>query len=333
MTTQNQNTNPAKSPQQPSPIHLLSVARRARLSELLSSKKDEALKKLATTKTYDSLVRNANLPKPEASFHEEILLMGICGILETFLTDVTTEFLACFPGALKSKEFSLEALAKKGSTSSLLREVAEKEINDLAYKAFPEMLERLQEIFNFMGQLNEQLVNEVNEIKCTRDVYVHGKGKANHIYTRKAGTFARVKLGEQLPLGKSYLESAIDKSEKLINDFFAGGPANYLQFGKVRAFKEMWEATHLNSVMQFDEAWQDGGPVFVGGENIVRPTEKAINWGWSHSEKALFDFFLGIFNSSNKNRTTDTIEALGRFPPSTREGQVIVSWMDSPFWF
>jgi len=326
----NQNVKPV---QQQSPIHLLSVARRARLRELLNSKKEEALQKLDIAKTYDASVRNAGFKKQEVNFHEEILLMGICGILETFLTDVTTEFLVCFPGALESKEFSLEALAKKGSTSTLLREVAEEEINRLAYKAFPEMLKRLQEIFNFKSQLNEQLVNEINEIKCTRDVYVHGKGKANHIYMRKTGGLARAELDKQLPLGKDYLVLAIDKSEKLINDFFGGGPENYLQFGKVKAFREMWEATHLNSVMAFDVAWEDGGPVFKGGEHIVRPTKKALAWRWSHSEKALFDFFLGIFCLSNEHRTTDTLDALGRFPPSTREGQVIVSWMDSPFWF
>lgn len=307
-------------------IHLMTVGRRATLSELLNTKKDEALNKLATAKNYDSSMRKSGLQKLEVGFHDEILLMGVCSIAEIFLTDITSEFLVCFPGGLESKQFSLESLASRGSASSLLREVAEIEINSISYKPFPEMLQRLQNIFNFKQPLNEKLVGEFNEIKCTRDVYVHGNGKANRLYIRKAGNMARAKLNDDLPLGESYISAAIDKSEELINKFFSAGPANYLKFGKVRAFREMWEASFLNMVMPFDCAWKGGG-------SIVRPTQKAIGWGWSSSEKALFDFFLGIFNFSHKELTSGLVETLGRFPPSTPEGQIIISWLDSPFYF
>jgi hypothetical protein len=320
-----------------SPLHLISVARRAHLSYNLTSKKEQAIRKLGTAQQYDESVRDAGIPKEAIEFHDEILLMGICGILETFLTDVSVEFLVCFPGEMTRKEFALEMLARKGSISGVLRESAEREINDLSYKTFPEMLARLQDIFHFKERLKESLLVELNEVKCTRDVYVHGKGIANHLYLRKAGESARVDLDRKLSLGDVYLRNAIVKSEELITAFFDSGPAKYLKFTQERAFKEMWDASLLANSMTFEDAWLDGDP--FGDDPWVRPSKKALKWCWGGSGQALFDFFRGIFcpptMMSNKERLKrlDVFEALARFPPSTPEGQIIISWMDSPFYF
>jgi hypothetical protein len=326
---------PAPRPTRPaqSAVYIFTVARRAQLGFTLKEKHDEALRKLSTARAFDASVRRAQFAPDQTTFYGEILLMGVWGVLEAFLTDIGVEHLTCFPGALQSKQFSLEGIAKSGACSTLIREAAVKEVSDLSYGTFPNMVEKLQEMFNFKHPLDGALLDELNEVKCTRDVYVHGKGLANAIYQRKAGKQARTGLDRKLPLDETYLAGAISKAEKLVNEFFAGGPANYLGFGKVRAFREMWEASCLNRMMPFEKAWEDGGPLVKGGEHVVRPTQEALHWAWSHSEKAIFDFFLAIFNPSLKQRTTDTIDALGRFSPSTPEGQIITSWMESPFWF
>lgn len=333
MTTTTKPDKTGKQPQKVNSIHLLTVGRRAHMGQLLCDKKTEALTKLSTAKSFDLSVRNARFGCQSEEFHNQILLMGVCGILENFLTDITVEFLTCYPGALESKVFSLETLANAGSVSALLEEMAEKEINALSYKSFPEMLKCFEKIFSFKKSLDEKLINDLNEIKCTRDVYIHSDGKANTVYLRKTGEFGRVRIGEKLPLGKDYLADAIVKTTALIEEFFAGGPANYSKFGRVKAFKEMWEATCLSKVIAFDEAWIDGGPIVKGGEHIVRPTQKAKDWGWSHSEKALYNFFFKIYGGPGCPTSTDTIEALVRFPPSTPEGLIIISWMHSPFVF
>ncbi len=47
------------------------------------------------------------------------------------------------------------------------------------------------------------------EVKATRDVLVHGAGVATSAYVRKAGTLARCRAGEELPLDQSYFESSL----------------------------------------------------------------------------------------------------------------------------
>src|SRR5271169_2365588 len=66
--------------------------------------------------------------------------------------------------------------------------------------------------------------------------------------------------------------------------------------------------------------------VLIGGGHIVRPTTKAIEWLWSHSEKALLDFLVGIYCPTHPALKTSAAELLGKFPPSTTEGQIIISW-------
>jgi len=110
-----------------------------------------------------------------------------------------------------------------------------------------------------------------------------------------------------------------------LSEFYRLGPGLFADRGKTVAFREMWEATRLNSLVGFDDAWK------IENAEMVRP--KTIEWLWSSSEKALYDFFLGIYSPSHPDRTTDAIEALLRWPPPYVESRVIASWMESPFTF
>lgn len=54
------------------------------------------------------------------------------------------------------------------------------------------------------------------EVKATRDIVVHGDGKANDRYVEKAGQHARVALGEVLPIDNTYFDHSIGTMKSLI---------------------------------------------------------------------------------------------------------------------
>lgn len=54
------------------------------------------------------------------------------------------------------------------------------------------------------------------EVKATRDIVVHGDGRANERYIEKAGQRARVALGEALLIDHAYFDSAIATMKSLI---------------------------------------------------------------------------------------------------------------------
>ena len=129
-------------------------------------------------------------------------------------------------------------------------------------------------------------VKIVNEIKCTRDIYVHSNGISNHTYERKVGARSRARVGHELPLTDDYLSGSKEKIEEVIKDFHNKGPSNYLEYNRVRAFEEMWNMTRLSTLVKFEDAWEKQPDGFFG--EIVVPRD--INWVWSGSEEALYQF-------------------------------------------
>jgi hypothetical protein len=63
-------------------------------------------------------------------------------------------------------------------------------------------------------QLQESLIQRYLEVKATRDVIVHGGGRASRAYLRKAGALARAVEGAVLTVDQTYCE----RSMALLND-------------------------------------------------------------------------------------------------------------------
>jgi hypothetical protein len=120
---------------------------------------------------------------------------------------------------------------------------------------------------------------------------------------------------------------SVNKVEEYLSQIYKLIPQKIKKYGRTNAFRDMWNLSYMSSVLPFDEVWE------IVDENLVRPKERAFKWGWSSSEKAAFDFFLGIYNREHPERKTDLMYAIYRWPPETSIGKVIISWMDSPFWF
>lgn len=307
-------------------MNQLSAARRARLGEELVRRHEELKGELCTADSYlISVNAGTQLGPDERHFHFASFLMGLTALLEAYLADVSTEILIAFPGHIRDKQLTLDTVVNCGSILLVIEEAAVRTVRDTAYRRFPETVATMLGWFDKSAALDPKLLSLVNEVKCTRDAYTHGSGVATHLYIDKAGTEARAKQGEPLPLGESYVSSALTVVSQLIDDFYAQGPDRYAHYGKAKALEEMWNATCLSRLVPFSKAWR------VEGQDMVRPSDP--EWLWSSSEQALYDFFLGIYNARYPTRKVDAFEALRCWSPRTPEGRVILSWMESPFWF
>jgi len=304
----------------------LTVARRARLGETLADRYDQLKGELKVADSYLRAVGQAAELAPEARrFHLASFLMGLQALLEAYMADVSTEFLIAFPGHIRDKQLSLDALLKSGSVVGAIEEAAARTIRDATYRRFPDMAGTMLGWFNNSAPLDAKLLALVNEVKCTRDAYTHGGGVATSIYVDKTGSEARAEPGRLLPLTEHYVCSALERVSQFVDEFHAKGSSRYLSYGKAKAIEEMWNATCLSRLVPFAKAWR------IEKDDMVRPLDP--DWLWSSSEEALYHFFLGIYNVRYPTRTVDAFEALRRWSPGTPEGRVILSWMESPFWF
>jgi hypothetical protein len=307
-------------------VNQLTVARRARLAETFVERYDRIRQALGIADTYvRSVGREVQLAPEARRFHWASFLMGLVALLEAYMADVSTEFLVAFPGHIRDKQLTLDAIVNSCPVLGVIEEAAERAVRGVTYRRFSEFAATMLAWFDKSASFEPRLLSLVNEVKCTRDAYTHGTGVATSIYADKAGTEARVESGKVLPLSESYGCSALALVGQFVDEFHRKGPSRYLSFGKAKAMEEMWNATCLSRLVPFAKAWR------VENENMVRPLDP--DWLWSSSEEALYHFFLGIYNVRYPTRTVDAFEALRRWSPGTPESRVILSWMESPFWF
>jgi len=310
-------------------MNLLTLARRADFGRSLSSRLGDARARLTAGVSFRELVgRSVVLDRTQNEFHESIYLTGIVSIAEALVTDLGNEFLVRYPGHIKTKDIPLDLLITLGSVGAVVESFAARTINEWAYGRFPELVNKVATLYDKNSSLDPDLLDDMSEIKATRDLFVHGAGVVNKIYLEKAGQKARAgRLGEKIGLGIAYLKHAEATISRLASDLEMTIPLKFKSMGKAAAFQSMWEATKLATFVPYDIGW------VTEGADMIRPNNEGLEWTWSSSEKMLLDFFLGIYSEEYPSRKYDVLSALRRWPPTTDEGKVIMSWFDSPFWF
>lgn len=310
-------------------MNFVNVARRAKLGYATKKGYDQAVSKLNIAKKYNRKISTILSEKDEHfEFHSANYLIGLLSIMEAYISDTLFEFLVCYPGHTNEKNLNFDAVAKSGSIAELAKSGAQKKINELSYKKFSEYHEGFASILGFKNSIDSNLLNSIAEIKATRDIYVHANGVCNEIYLQKSGSLARSSAGKRLPIDSTYIKSAEIYIENYLSSVYTEIPEKIKTFGRVKAFEEMWRSTELSKVKEFSDIWE-----IDFTEDMVRPKAEAFEYGWSGSEQAAFDFFLGIYSQDHPERKTDLMYAVTRWPPSSGVGRVIVSWMESPFWF
>ncbi len=128
--------------------------------------------------------------------------------IEAALEDVTRKILNKYPQKLKSnKKINASSAFQANSIDELRATTISDILNELAYKSPRELGETLSSIYSF-SVLEIPQYHKYLELKATRDIHIHNRGKANDIYIRKSDTMARVESGEWLPVTIQYfLES------------------------------------------------------------------------------------------------------------------------------
>jgi hypothetical protein len=310
-------------------MNLLTVARRASLGKRISDQFTLARARFVSGSNCSQVVVGAGILNPaENEFFESMYITGLVSTVEATVADLATEFLKCYPGHLAEKSISLDTLDKAGSIGTAIAVLAEKNANEWSYRRFSEFVGWALGLFDSQARLPDDLIANVTEIKATRDVYVHANGVVNNIYLTKAANFARSSLiGGRLGLGHAYVTHAEQTLGGLLDAFETAIPDKFKQMGRVSAFTEMWNATCLCRLNAFEECWQ------VEARDMIRPLPKVLEWHWSHSEKMLVDFFLGMYAQDHDAREYDMMAALRRWEPASNEAKVMASWSNAPFWF
>lgn len=250
-------------------------------------------------------------------------LYSIFSSLEVFLCDSAIDLLISYPGKIGNLKNDTDLLTEVSTLTEAIRYHATKKINELSYKKPSDFV---KEIYDFFGEqigIDKSIFGIIIEGKATRDLYMHNNGKSNFIYFEKAGLNARVsKDGETLKIDESYLSQLKLAIESLGEDFNTKCISKHIKDNPIEIFKKMWTMSSLNKLVEFDKQWE------IDGESIFMQDFK---WGWSSSEKSLFNFFKYIQGGESDGlKYSDIPYALYRWRGRIDE-RIIQSWLESQF--
>lgn len=153
-------------------------------------------------------------PMEAELFHEfaemirQLSLVYLVAIFEAYVVDVIRDILLVCPDALKSgKKVTYEEVLE--NREQVVTFLAEKEVGELLYKAFPDMAKYFNEKFNIDVSDSEVSTEAIVEILETRNIHIHNKGIVNRKYLKRVQD-SKFKLGYYRPITQDYLKDAID---------------------------------------------------------------------------------------------------------------------------
>jgi hypothetical protein len=138
-------------------------------------------------------------------------------LFEDFFFELLRSWLAAYPANLSKKQVEMGAVLKAPDKSAIILTVVDRELNELKY-------ERLADWFQYLHRLTKlgcptaDEIEELAEIKASRDILVHNNGIANATYVSKAGTLARYKDGEKLEIPEHYHRVSWETISKVVRD-------------------------------------------------------------------------------------------------------------------
>lgn len=161
-----------------------------------------------TGRLADRLVKPADVGdifrRCSADLLHSLVFQQQVALFEHFLFDALRLLLIAEPKRLpRAKKIEYSVVVGAATTEDLLRELVDRELNELRYKTVAEWFEYYDTLVNGVSPTADE-VHGLAEAKATRDLLVHNKGIVNRVYLRKAGIKARAAEGAQIPLDNKY---------------------------------------------------------------------------------------------------------------------------------
>ena len=141
-------------------------------------------------------------------------------LFEDFVFGLLRSWLAAYPAGLSSKQIDMAAVLAAPDKGAIVLLIVDKELNDLKYKRLAEWFAYLDRLANLGCPTGDQ-IEQLAEIKASRDVLAHNNGIVNSTYVTKSGNRARYQNGEKLEIPEPYHRESWELIRKVVRDLSA----------------------------------------------------------------------------------------------------------------
>jgi hypothetical protein len=141
-------------------------------------------------------------------------------LFEDFLFGLLRAWLAVYPGSLARKQVEMIAVLRATDKAAIILGVVDRELNELKYERLADWFAYLERVANLHCS-TPALIEQLAEIKASRDILVHNNGIANAIYIAKSGAQARYRDGQKLEIPEIYHRGCWELLNKVIREISA----------------------------------------------------------------------------------------------------------------
>jgi hypothetical protein len=107
----------------------------------------------------------------------------------------------------KGKKIEVGDVIRLNDRQSLIEFIIDRELNELKFDKMSQWFDYLKEIVKIASPTEAQ-VDQLAEVKASRDLLVHNSGIVNSIYLDKAGTRARHQIKEKIEISPEYFRES-----------------------------------------------------------------------------------------------------------------------------
>lgn len=160
-----------------------------------------------TNQKADGTIILEKLAKYKKSYLLELSFQHLVSLLEAWFFDLLRFILSDTKKLNKNSKIDIGEIVNLKNKEEIIQRIIDREINELQYKNPRDWFANLWK-FVKINEPKQDEIEQISEIKASRDILVHNKGIANQIYLNKSGKLARVEENEVIPITLEYFHNS-----------------------------------------------------------------------------------------------------------------------------
>ncbi|MCX7012109.1 MAG: hypothetical protein NTW86_06010 [Candidatus Sumerlaeota bacterium] len=138
-------------------------------------------------------------------------------LFEDFFFDLLRVWLVAHAESLSKKQVEFGSVLRASDKAAIVSMVVDRDLHDLGFKRVDEWFAYLERLVKLGCPAAEEIEN-LAEIKASRDILVHNNGIANAKYVEKAGRLARYSDGQRLEIPEPYHRASWETIRRVVQE-------------------------------------------------------------------------------------------------------------------
>ncbi len=178
--------------------------------------------------------------------------------LEVMMQDVLRIILRSFPEKMARNDVSMTKVIHSTLASELLDVKAEEVVRKTMYLNTEEVLDSFSKTIGISrGDFRTACIDDLIEIRQTRNLLLHNDLVVNEIYVSRSGKCCRGNIGNRLSLDSVYLGDTLVTVKYFVTEVEAMLTKKFGKYTRCAALRRLWDFMMGNpAITPFDEFWE-----------------------------------------------------------------------------